>query len=412
MFKTSHLHLFLFFAILTTNATAQNLQDSLASLYAKYLNLNERTNKLDSLDQNMNSLRTQYVNFDAILRSNNESLKRITNAQLFSFDRSIKQNRTKIINTADFIRSANTSLNALQVASTLSNYLDDVSQLNNPTNSELGFALTDEIIKIVEKSVIPKIHSKASKAKFVGIVREIMNSPVTTSFAKSVPIAGSIKGVIDLVVNLSANDKNDISVEDIGQLKRDLRKYLEHYEGLEQANQQFTSNLNTLNVRMDALKLILRNYAIERLRPLTPPSVQLDTFRNLTLLVNRHTEKSDVQAKVDAIIDECKVNNVMNYEKALSDRRLAYPEQAVNQAQVIHDELVNLQKSFLSNLNTYQRNIETVLNNSKANKLGDAAKIDRKATALQKQLGDVSEALRNGINLEDLREKLQRISAL
>jgi hypothetical protein len=408
MFKKSQCFIFCF--VIASTLSAQHMQDSLAALYANYLQLNQRANRLDSLDQSVNSLRTQYVNFDAILRSNNESLKRITNAQLFTFDRTIKVNRSKIINTADFIRSANTSLNALQVANTLSNYLDDVSQLNNPTNAELGFALTDEIVKIVEKSVLPKLHSKATKAKFVGIVKEIMNAPVTTSFAKSVPIVSSIKGVIDLVVNLSANDKNDISVEDIAQLKRDLRKYLEHYEGLEQANQNFTSNLNTLNVRMDALKLILRNFATERLRPLTP-SVNLDTFRNLTVLVNQFAEKSEVQAKVDAILEECKANGVMNYEKALSDRRLYYPEQAVNQAQVIHDELVNLQKSFLSNLNSYQRNIESVLGNSKANKLGDAAKIDRKAAALQKQLGDVSEALRNGINLEDLREKLQRITA-
>jgi hypothetical protein len=105
-------------------ASAQNTADSLTQLYANYLQMNHQ--KMDSLHQRLNSLQTQYTNFGDILKSNNESIKRITNAQLFTFDRSLNQQRLKIINSVDFIRAANASLNALQAVNSLSTYLDEI----------------------------------------------------------------------------------------------------------------------------------------------------------------------------------------------------------------------------------------------------------------------------------------------
>ena len=389
--------------------SAQMLQDTLADLYGKYMQMSKETYRLDSLNKTVGSLKTQYQNFDAILRSNNESIKRITSAQLFTFDKTLKQQRGKIINTVDFVRSANTSLNALQVAGSVSSYLENVGQLNNPANNELGFALTDDIIKILDMRILSKKGLKTNPSKFVGIVKEVMNSNFTTSFAKTIPVVSNIKGVIDLVVNLTASEKN-VEVEDLIKLKTDLKKYIEHYEGLEQANLAFTSNLNSLNVRVDALKLILKNYSTERLRPINP-SVNLDTFRNLTHLVNRYCDKEDVQMKVDRILEEFKnEKGALNYEKALSDKRLYYPEYAINQSQVIYDELESVSRGFMSNLNTYQQNIEKVLANSKSNKLGDNSKIDQKVKILEDLLGKVSDAVKNSVNLEDLQLKLQRIN--
>jgi hypothetical protein len=400
-----------FFSLLVffffTSLNAQNLPDSLVQLYSNYLQMNGQ--KVDSLNLRLNSLQTQYSNFDNILKSNNESLKRITNVQLFTFDRSISQQRIKIVNTVDFIRASNASLNALQAVNSLSTYLDEIGQLNNPTNTELGFSVTDDIVSRLEVRILSK-KGISNKAKFVDIVKNVINAPITTSFVKSFPIVANIKGVVDLVVGLAVNDKSKVELEDVVGFKKDVQKYVEHYQGLEQANQSFTANLNTINVRVDALKLILKNYTIERLRQIDP-SVKLDTFRNLTVLINRCANKESIQKHVDGILDECKVNGAMNYQKALSDRRLYYPEYALNQAQVINDELVNLSKSFLSNLSTYQRQIETVLTNSKSNKLGEVGKIDKKIAELQRLLNMVSEATSNNINLEDLQDKLQKINA-
>ena len=388
---------------------AQATQDSLVQLYNRYMQLSKQTSQLDSMHGVLSSLQTQYQNFDAILKSNNESLKRITNAQLFTFDRTLKQQRAKIVNTVDFIRSANTSLNALQVAGSVSTYLDNIGQLNNPANSELGFALSDDIIKILDARILTKKGLKTNPTKFSAIVKEVLNSPVTNAFTKSIPVVSNIKGVIDLVINLTASEKN-VEVEDLQKLKNDLKKYIEHYEGLEQANLNFTSNLNNLNVRLDALKLILKNYTTERLRPINP-SVNVDTFRSLTNLVNRHCDKEDAQMKVDRIMEECKNDNgTFNYEKALSDKRLYYPEYAINQAQVIYDELESISRGFLSNLYTYQRNIDKVLTNSKNNKLGDTGKIDLKIKSLEGLLVNVTDAVKNSVNIDDLQNKLHRIN--
>ncbi|MDZ7878404.1 MAG: hypothetical protein U5L45_12070 [Saprospiraceae bacterium] len=404
MFKTVF-SVLVFFCFSSLNA--QNLPDSLAQIYSNYLQMNGQ--RVDSLHLRLNALQTQYTNFGDILKSNNESLKRITNAQLFTFDRSISQQRIKIVNTIDFIRASNASLNALQAVNSISTYLDEIGQLNNPTNTELGFSVTDDIITQLEARVLNK-KGIGNKVKFVDIVKNVINAPITTSFVKSFPIVSNIKGVVDLVVSLAVTDKSKIELEDVVGFKKDVQKYVEHYQGLEQANQSFTANLNTINIRVDALKLILKNYTTERLHQIDP-SVKLDTFRNLTLLVNRCANKEAVQKHVERILEECKVNGVMNYQKALSDRRLYYPEYALNQAQVINDELVNLSKSFLSNLSTYQRQIETVLTNSKSNKLGEVGKIDKKISELQRLLNNVSEATSNNINLEDLQDKLQKINA-
>ncbi|NJN33506.1 MAG: hypothetical protein HC817_03875 [Saprospiraceae bacterium] len=273
----------------------KNSIDSIPNSYDSNGFLNRQFMRMDSLNNVLLSLQTQYSNFDAILRSNNESIKRISNAQLFTLDKSLKQQRSKIVNTFDFIRGANTSLNAMQVAGSVSSYLDNVGQLNNPTNNELGFSLTDDVLKILDARILKKRGLKTNPTKFMGIVKEVMNAPVTTAFTRAIPIVSNIKGVIDLVVNLTATEKN-VEVEDLVQLKNELKKYVEHYEGLEQANAAFTTNLNNLNVRIDVLKSILRNYSLERLRPINP-SVNIDTFRNLTQLINRYSDKEDAQIK-------------------------------------------------------------------------------------------------------------------
>ncbi|NJN33505.1 MAG: hypothetical protein HC817_03870 [Saprospiraceae bacterium] len=100
----------------------------------------------------------------------------------------------------------------------------------------------------------------------------------------------------------------------------------------------------------------------------------------------------------------------INYEKALGDPQLYYPEYAINQAQVLYDELEIISGAFLTNLSTYQQNIEKVMANSKNNKLGDAAKIDLKTKNLSLLLQNVSNALTNGVNLDDLQKKLRRIN--
>ncbi len=388
---------------------AQMHKDSLENLYNNYMYLNRQTSKVDSINTILLSLQTQYSNFDAILRSNNESIKRITNAQLFTLDKTLKQQRAKIVNSIDFIRSANTSLNAMQVAGSVSSYLDNVGQLNNPANDELGFALTDDIVKILDARILSKKGIKTNSNKFVSLVKEVMNAPLTSSFVKSIPIVSNIKGVIDLVVNLTASEKN-VEVEDLIKMKNDMKKYVEHYEGLEQANAAFTSNLNSINVRIDVLKSIVRNYTLERLRPINP-SVSIDTFHNLTSLINRYCDKEDAQTKVDRIIEgHSDGKGKLNYEKALSDPQLYYPEYAVNQAQVIYDELESVSRTFLTNLYTYQQNIEKVMTNSKNNKLGDVGKIDLKTKNLSILLHNVSDAIKNSVNLDDLQTKLRRIN--
>src|SRR5690606_15011617 len=146
----------------------ESRRDSLDLLYQKYFELQKQHDSLnrqqdllkknqDSLNMlsaSINTLEENYSMFNNLLQSYNESIRKLTNAELFSMQEQLNQRKNKIVNTAEFVNVSNVSLNAIKQIDATSDYLSKVTSLNNPENMDLGFSLSKKVMEVLNSSVV------------------------------------------------------------------------------------------------------------------------------------------------------------------------------------------------------------------------------------------------------------------
>ena len=399
-----------------TTENENNLKDSLETVYKGYYNLMStqdsiQMNTNDSLKMLRNSiasLKSNYSQFQETLHSISVDMSELTEKELFSDKEQLRQRTEKIVSTAEFVNVANTSLNSIQQFEATSSYLNIVSSLNNPQNMDLGFSLAKEINNVLEETVIKgqnKINGIKS-GRFLSFVDNIISSPITESITSAVPVVNSIKSVIDLVMG-TAIQGNDVEVEDVAKMKSSLKVYIEHYAALAKAQTEFEQNLANLNIRKDALTSLLGQFSSERINTLSPNTISdPDNVKDLNTVLLDHYEKENVQQQVNAIINE----NPNNPEITLNDNRLFYPNYAISQAKLITDEIDALTKEYISAYDSYQKRLVEVLNNSKQNNIGDAAKIDDKIKELDSSLNNTIYSFKQGVNNKRLSSKFKNLA--
>ncbi len=385
---------------------AQTLKDSVNVLYKNYFDLLKSKDKLDTVSLEIKNLKTDYQSFSDILESNNKEIKKLTDAELFSLKDQLEQRRKKIINTTDFVFSANASLNAIKQLDATSDYLTQISNLNNPENSELGFSLSLEIGKIIESKII-KGNSKINgvkRNKFLNFVDNIIKSPISEALSSAIPVVSSIKSVFDLVMG-NALQGNDVSIEDVVEVKKSFKVYLDHYEGLAKAQSDFEQNLGNLDIRKEGLVLLLTQYTYERANTLNPNNiVEEDKRLSLTKIINKYYSKDMIQQQVDIIIS----NNSSNQNKGLTNNKLAYPTYALNQAKFIRDEIESLSKEYISIYTSYQSSLKNVLEKSK--NIGDSTRINSKIRDLEIKLAEVKVSFEDNLNIDRLNTTFTTLS--
>ncbi|WP_028887553.1 hypothetical protein [Tenacibaculum ovolyticum] len=377
--------------ISTTITNGQTLKDSVNVIYKNYFDLLKTKQKLDTIAYKIN-------NFEELMVSNNKIIKELSDAELFSLKKQLEQRTKKIINTTEFVFASNASLNAIKQLDATSDYLTQVSSLNNPNNSDLGFSLSHDIANIVEKNIIKrnKKVNGVKKSKFLLFVDNIIKSPIAQTISSAIPVVNSIKSIVNLVMGSALKGK-DISIDDVIELKKSLKVYLEHYEGLAKAQTEFEQNLGNLDIRKEGLILLLTQYTKERANTLSPNSIP-NQDKNLTLtgLINKHYTEKMVQQKVSQIINL----KPLDYNVHLTNNLLLYPNYALNQAKFIRDEIESLSNEYVSILSTYQSTLKKVLEKSK--NIGDANKIDVKISELDKKLKEVKITFSDNLNLYKL----------
>ena len=313
--RATFIGMILFLSLIGNNTYGQSLADSVNFLYAHYFDLTKTKGDVDSINTTIKTINVKFADFNTILQSNNTEIKKLTKNHLFSLETQLNIRKNKIINTSDFVFSANTSLNAIKLFDALTKYLDEISTLNNPSDSTLGFSLSTQIQEILSKNII-KGKNKLNNGKtnkFVGFVENIIKSPIIETFATSIPVVNSIKTVIDLVIG-TATRGNDIDIKDVMAFKTDLKVYLEHYEGLAKIQDDFSKNINSIDVRKSALITLLSAYTKERISTLTPGVItKNDNSLSTTKIINKFyikrvtTNIKAVPRTVKAIVvyDEC-----------------------------------------------------------------------------------------------------------
>jgi len=378
----------LIFLISFSVAKSQTLKDSVNVIYKNYYELLKTKDKFDTLAIKVD-------NFEELMMSNNKIIRDLSDAELFDLKQQLEQRRKKIINTTEFVFASNASLNAIKQLDATSDYMSQISSLNNPENTDLGFSLSNEIANIVNQKIIKgnKKVNGVKESKFLLFVDNIVKSPIVQTISSAVPVVSSIKSVVDLVMGNALQGK-DISIDDVVELKKSLKIYLEHYEGLAKAQSEFEQNLNNLDIRKEALVLLLTQYTTERTNTLSPNTISdIDKKLTLTELINKYYTENIIQQKVDKIIS----NKPTDYSLHLTNNALLYPNYALNQAKFIRDEIESLSKEYISILTNYQSALEKVLDKSK--NIGDPNLINNKITELKSKLAEVKTTFTDNLNL-------------
>ncbi|MEM6700250.1 MAG: hypothetical protein AAF806_07165 [Bacteroidota bacterium] len=405
------------------NLQAQNnLADSVYVLYERYFEMERVSNeynqdmqrRLDSMTLVMNGdiskVDEKYERFNEVLIANNRKIRSISETQLYTNKTLVERNLDRAKNATEFVESATTALNALDLTNQIFAYTDQITALNNPENRELGFSLSERIEKILEEEIFQgrqKVN-KIKKTHFLNVCNNVLTSPITTSLTDGLPVVGSIKSIVELVVSTSLQG-DEIKVEDITDLKRKLSAYVEYYQGLESALSAFETKVNAIDVRTEALKLLLRNFVIDRVKTLHPDMDANNLEIQLNKLLIDHYNYRLVSTDVNKIITSDYTDDSGNiyYSLAINDQRLRFPDFAVGQSRFITDEIEAITSEYEAALNIYQKSIEDVLQKSKS--IGNDAKIDRKVQQLQEAKVQVVQAIKRNINLPKIKKSYQAL---
>ncbi|MEM9847765.1 MAG: hypothetical protein AAF847_07735 [Bacteroidota bacterium] len=417
-------YLFLFAVILSINQlqAQTGLADSVYVLYERYFEMVKVSDeynrsvqqRMDSIaatiDGNISKVDEKYQRFNEVLIDNNRRISSISETQLFTNKTLVERNIARAINATEFVESATTALNALDLTNQVFAYTDQITALNNPENNDLGFSLSERVEKILEEEIFQgrqKVN-KVRKDQFLNVCNNVLTSPITSSLTDGLPVVGSIKSIVELVVTTSLQG-TDVNIEDISDLKKKLSAYVEYYQGLENALDAFERKVDAIDVRTEALKLLLRNFVIDRVKTLHP-DVDVSTLEiQLNTLLIDHYNYRQINTDVYSIItsDYTNDNGTIYYGLAFNDQRLRFPDFAVGQSRFITDEIEAITSEYEAALNIYQKSIEEVLEKSKV--IGSHVKINQKIRELQKSKNEVVKAIKRNINLPKIKKSYQAL---
>ncbi len=344
------------------------------------------------------------------LRAQNiqQTLNEVRETQNVLVETQIQERITKIVNTPDFVRAANVSLNALVLSNSLTDYLNDVSDLNNPTNSDLGFSLTQRVEELMEQHIFANSKRKKGFTRVMEITRGVLQHPLVSTFASAIPVVNSLGSVMDMVNNVAVNDP-DLPIQKVDEFREEITRYVQHYQGLSDATRKFQGTVMAVQERTDEMRIMLKSFTVQRVTNLFPDQVELaaddPSLRNVLL---RIYEKERVADTVDKILIRYRQDKEASGISVLTDPHLVYPEYVVNEARFILDELNAITQEYLVACGEYQQNLEDVLRKSKD--IGDAEKIDRRIAMLQEKLKKVEAAFLNAVHVEEVEYRFKALA--
>jgi hypothetical protein len=216
--------------------------------------------------------------------------------------------------------------------------------------------------------------------------------------------------VFNLVSNFCTSEKG-VEVGDLINFKKSLDRYMSHYEKLGKASYDFSSNIDKLKVRIDALRTVMVNFTVERINSVYPNAVKPNSNLNLNDLIFNFYTTQKLDAKIDSVVQANRSGGVLNYQNVLNDNVLAYPFYVTNQAQFVQQELESITTEYVSAYKLYHRRITDVLISSKAiSKKPDV--IDVKLNALGDKLTRLVQTFERNVKIKEVTENLQRIPTL
>lgn len=238
--------------------------------------------------------------------------------------------------TCDFLDAAINSQNSFTSLIKKENYRIKITSFNNPTSSDMGFNLENEI-----QSALKPLLAKAKNTntnKFSQVVATLISgqskatTPVKTVTNGVNPLFSTL---LSLVGTLTIQEKK-ITREDLDSFIMATSKYFVQYEKLNQANILFDQNIEKINNRLKDLQFDIKEYILDMITILNK-NVQRSQLKNSNTeeLFLKYLDKDKLQF----------LNTENTEDNQLSFR---YPTDGIKTAK---DIAYNLQKLF----NEYQK---------------------------------------------------------
>lgn len=172
----------------------------------------------------------------------------------------------QFIATHAFLDAAINSINAFSALCKKESYRNKTASFNNPTSSDMGFSLEQEI-QTALKPLLAKAKTTNAQ-KFTQVVASLVAAPTrtaTTASRMAAPLTSPIfTTLLSLVGNLTIQEKK-ITREDLDTFINTTSKYFLQYEKLHRANLLFDQQMDDLNQKLAELQFDLRNYLLDLL---------------------------------------------------------------------------------------------------------------------------------------------------
>jgi hypothetical protein len=166
--------------------------------------------------------------------------------------------------TVDFLDATINSVNAFHSLIKKENYRIKITSFNNPTSSDMGFNLENEI-----QTALKPLLAKAkyiNTSKFSEVVSSLVGISAKTSTSSSLKLTGGFNPVfstlLGLVGNLTVQEKK-ITREDLDSFITTTSKYFVQYQRLNQANILFDQNIDRINSRLKDLQFDIKEYMLD-----------------------------------------------------------------------------------------------------------------------------------------------------
>ena len=181
--------------------------------------------------------------------------------------------------TSDFLDAGINSINSFNSLIKKENYRIKITSFNNPTSTDMGFNLENEI-----QSALKPLLAKAKNTntnKFSQVVTSIMSGQSKTA----TPVKTLTNGVnplfstlMSLVGTLTIQEKK-ITREDLDSFILSTSKYFVQYEKLNQANILFDQNIEKINNRLKDLQFDIKEFILDMITILNK-NVQRSQLKN------------------------------------------------------------------------------------------------------------------------------------
>lgn len=335
----------------------------------------------------------------AVVQTSAQTALRKSDTSLFHFPAAEVKNQKQFTSTSEFLDAAINSINSFNSLIKKENYRNKITSFNNPTSSDMGFSLENEI-QLALKPLLTKARNTNTE-KFSQVVSSLFTTSAKTGVTTSkaiMPVNPLFGTLFSLVGTLTIQEKK-ITRDDLDSFINTTSKYFVQYEKLNQANNLFDQNIERLNTKLSELQFDLKEYMMDMIIILYPAMQrqQLKTANTEDLLLK--------------YLDKYKLDETFEKLKA-SGHGFQYPSDGIKTAKDISNTLQKLFTEYQKVYGENYRQIKSILVQSKSlGKNINMQQVDASLKELEELYNDSKNSDVLSLRLTTLFERLKALVA-